>query len=345
MLGMRALFGLAVLVALVFVMRREHRELARAGKGRSWLIVRLGALPVALLTAATVWLPARAVSGPEALAVLYVLLLGVAPLVWIGAHVLLGRAISPALSFAESLQLALALPTFGIAAALVGEQLQPLGWSIAQTGQRAAYGVATEAEPRHELAAARRWVTPAGDVLVARWQAPPDVHVERIDLVVGTLLEKDAGLQEADRLCQAPGAIVLLWLPDESETSLRVYWRDGAAHLRVSSLTPPAPGAAVPFGVAWRGETGFTLPEPLPRQILWVRYEHDPPARFGSSEAQQYRPGERPEMSCLATWQARFPIAGLRVRVENHPGSAPRWLEALRTMPGAGGGEAGERAS
>lgn len=345
MLGMLVLFGLAVVVALAIVLRREHRRLARTGKGRSWLIVRLGALPVALLTTATVWLPARAMGGPEALAVFYVLLLGAAPLVWIGAHVLLGRAISPALSFAESLRLALALPAFGIAAALLAHQLQPLGWSIAREAHRAAYDLATDAAPRHQLAAARRWATPGGDVLLARWQAPPDVRVERIDLVVGAVVEEDAGLQQGHRLCQAPGAIVLLWRPDERDIALRVYWRESSAQLRVSILTPPAPGAAVPFAVAWRGETGFALPEPLPRRSLWVGYEHEGSTGFGSSEAQQYGPGERPEMSCLAIWQARLPLAGLRVRVENGPRGEPLWLEALRTARDAGTREAGERAS
>jgi hypothetical protein len=130
MFGLLGIFGLAVVVAMVFVLRWERQEFTRAGKGRAWLVVRLATVPITLLTVAAVVLPVRAVSGMEALAVFYLLMFTLAPLVWVAAHWLVGRALRPALPFIDALQLAMTPPVFAIAAALLAHQLQPLAMSI-----------------------------------------------------------------------------------------------------------------------------------------------------------------------------------------------------------------------
>lgn len=335
MLSLLAAFVLAVLVALGIVLARERRAYARDGKARAWTFVRLAALPLLLATVAVVVVPARAIGGPEALAAFYLALFTAAPLIWFGGHWIAGRAARPALSASESFLLAATPPAFLIAAAFLAGALQPLAWSITLAAERAGYGMAAEAPARHALAASRRWTTPAGDVVFARWQAPDDVQVERIDVVTGEQVIENAGRTLLHRLCQAPGAIVLVQPASEALPSLRIYWRDSDRRLRVSLLTPPPPPvAASTFDVRWLGDDGFDLPEPVPRQIISLALQHDPPGSFFGEEAQRYRPGETFDQSCLPPgWQGRFPLRGLRLRIDRTASPEPLWIEALRSAP------------
>lgn len=331
MLSLLAAFALAVLAALGVVLARERRAYARDGRARSWTFVRLAALPLLLATAAVVVLPARAISGPEALAALYGLLFTAAPLVWFGGHWIAGRAARPPLSAGESFALAATLPVFLIAASFVAGALQPLAWSITIAAERAGYRMAAEAPPRHALAASRRWSTPSGDVTLARWTAPDEVRVERIDLLSDGSVLEDAGRTQMHRICQAPGAIVLLRPATAPAATLRVYWRDPGSRLRVSTMPAPESADTTAFEIAWRGDASFELPEPLPRQAIWLARESDPPGTFWSSDAQLYQPGETFDRSCLPPgWQARLPLRGLRVRVDDPASREPLWLEALR---------------
>ena len=332
MLALLGGFVLAALAVLGVVLAYERRTFARDGKARAWTTVRLAALPLLVATVAVVLLPARAISGMEALAAFYGLLFTAAPLVWFGGHWLVGRAVRPALSAAESFRLAATLPAFLIASALVAQTLQPVAWSVAVGAERVGYGMAEETPPRHAVAAAHRWPTPAGDVLHVRWQSPADVHVERIDARTGDLLIEDAGRRLMHRLCQAANDIVVVQPATEPLPTLRVYWRaPGDRRLRVSTLPAPPPAETTPFEVTWRGDTGFDLPEPLPRLAISLAREHDPAGTFLSSEAQTYQPGEPVERSCLPEeWQARSPIRGLRVRIDRRESAEPLWLEAQR---------------
>lgn len=63
---------------------------------------RIASLPVALLTAGAVFLLARAVSGPEALAAFYLSMFTLGPLVYFGLLWLAGRMTTPALGAGES---------------------------------------------------------------------------------------------------------------------------------------------------------------------------------------------------------------------------------------------------
>ena len=334
MMVMFVLFGVAVVVALVAMLRWEHREFARRGLGRSWLVVRLAAIPITLVSLAALFVPARSVSGMEGLAVFYGMLFTAVPLLWFGLHWQVGRLVRPALAFGDSLQLAVMLPAFAIAATIVAHQLQPFAWAVARSAESAGYAMAEDAPPAHQLASATRYASPAGDVVTAHWRAAPDVVVERIDLVDGANVIRDAGRNSLWSLCQAPGTIVVLRTATQPAPVLHVYWRAGAGRLQRSTLTAPTPTDAVPFAVEWQGENGFALPEPLPRQTVWLAGMRDGRlADFGSSEAQQYQPGERIEMNCLPEgWQSQHPVGGVRVRVEN-PANQPVWLEAVRADP------------
>jgi len=120
------LFAVAVVIAFVVFLRWEKQEFTRRGLQRAWLRMRLAAIPIAIATVAAIVVPARGVSGMEALAVFYLLLFTAAPLVWFGLHWLVGRMGAQKLAFGDSFQLAIMLPAFAIAVSVVAHQLQPL---------------------------------------------------------------------------------------------------------------------------------------------------------------------------------------------------------------------------
>lgn len=124
------LFGIASLAAFAFMLRWERRQFVQRGKGNAWLSVRIATVPIALMTAAIILIPTLSGSGMEALAVFYLLLLVIAPVLWFGAHWIVGRCVTPALAFAESAQIAGSPLVFGIVVAIVAHQLQPLAWQL-----------------------------------------------------------------------------------------------------------------------------------------------------------------------------------------------------------------------
>jgi hypothetical protein len=134
-LGLLTGFGVLVITAFAAFLAYERRGFARRGKQGAWLRVRLAGIPLAIITALSVTLPARAVSGMESLGVLYGLLLTLAPALWLGGHWIVGRMGRPALTARESLWLALTVPAFAIGAALVAHWLQPIAWAIVRAAQ------------------------------------------------------------------------------------------------------------------------------------------------------------------------------------------------------------------
>ena len=122
------LFALAALVAFAFLVRWERSRYAQLGKAGGWRRVRIASIPIAMATAAIVWIPAQATSGMEGLAVFYGLLLAVAPAFWFAAHWLVGRSASPPLSFGESAAIAGSPLAFGLVAVYVAHALQTPAW-------------------------------------------------------------------------------------------------------------------------------------------------------------------------------------------------------------------------
>jgi hypothetical protein len=125
-----ALYALLALVGYGFVLRWEHNLFRGRGLARSWLAVRLATLPIALFVGALVWLPARATSGMEALAVFYLLLLLAAPLAWFGAHALVGRLLRPPVPLADTVLIAATPVLYLLAVAGVGHSLQVQAWLL-----------------------------------------------------------------------------------------------------------------------------------------------------------------------------------------------------------------------
>jgi hypothetical protein len=101
-LAMWGLLALACLVAIAHCIRAEGRWFAEHGKRRSWLVLRICTVPIAISSAGLVVLATRLVGGPEALTVLYVMLFVAAPIVYFLQHWIAGRWLTPPLSRGES---------------------------------------------------------------------------------------------------------------------------------------------------------------------------------------------------------------------------------------------------
>jgi hypothetical protein len=129
-LALLVLFALVSLVAFGFVIRWERRQFLARGKQLGWRRVRIASIPIALLAAAVVIVSTQAVSGMEGLAVFYGLLLLVAPVLWFGAHWLVGRTASPPLSFGESAAIAGSPIAFALLASYVAHALQTPAWTL-----------------------------------------------------------------------------------------------------------------------------------------------------------------------------------------------------------------------
>lgn len=259
-----------VLVVGALLLRRERRSYATAGKGRPWLVLRLAWLPIAVVTALVIVMPARRVGGPEALAVFYGSLFTIGPLVYGALHWLVGRMVRPSLSFGESAAIAAGPIAFGIATAMVVGALQGPIFMLALSRAQASYAAA-EAAPLPHATSAVRFAMPSGGELLA-WsvRAPAGVRTERVDRRTAAGVQPNVWQGTSTWICRDHDDIHVLWPADEPPPDLDVYWRagdDGA--LRRSGLAVPPPASATPFEVAWRDD-GFALPVRVPRFAVGV---------------------------------------------------------------------------
>jgi hypothetical protein len=96
------LLTLACIVGVAMAIRAEGRWFTENGKRRSWLLLRICSIPIAISTFGLVILLARTIGGPEVLGVLYALLFTAAPVAYFGQHWIAGRWLTPRLSGGES---------------------------------------------------------------------------------------------------------------------------------------------------------------------------------------------------------------------------------------------------
>lgn len=127
---MLVLFAVAALVGFAYLIRRERAQFVARDLASAWLRVRLASIPAALLVAALVVMPGRAIPGMEALAVFYLLLLTVAPVVWFGTHWVAGRLANPPLGFADSARIAGLPLVYALGLAALAPVLQSIGWAL-----------------------------------------------------------------------------------------------------------------------------------------------------------------------------------------------------------------------
>ncbi|MGE0098222.1 MAG: hypothetical protein AB7S86_07715 [Hydrogenophaga sp.] len=256
----------AVVVAVIgLVLWLEFRLLNTQGKAGSWLVVRVVSLAAGPLAAMAVIVPARSVSGMEGLAVFYALLFTVAPLVWLGIHLGLGRLLRPALSAGEGVALSLSgLVVLGLPAMAVFSAVEPLEKAARHLqdnprnpGPPVALAHAVQPVSRFQLAK-------AGAVFSQSLLAPPGLRLLRVDERVGELWEDMTG-RTHPRYCLAGADLHLLWSAREGTPHLRLHWVDADGERRVAEHRPDVGSAqGLHFGATFRPD-GFGLAAPVPR--------------------------------------------------------------------------------
>jgi len=327
---------LAVVTGLVAVgLWLEYRYFRPRGKAGGWAVVRWVSLLVAPLVVLAVLGPARAVSGPISLAVFYGLLFTVGPLIWVGAHLGVGRLVRPRLSGGECVALAmsglmlLAVPGWAV--------FQVMGPLQAVARHRADNPPGAAANPlAHAVQPLRRFEAPAvGAVFAQSLMAPEGLRLERVDERVGELWEDTAG-RDHPAYCSHGADLHLMWAARESPPHLRLHWVDGNGQRGVAEHRPQpqATDTPVPLEVGFRPD-GFDLPAPVPRSRVFVVFASEPEgtftrsalggsARVGATESDCVLPGyQRP------TGPAYREVMGVAL-LFRQPGAAASMAEFVR---------------
>lgn len=296
--------GAAAVVALVLLaLFIESRFFKRSRRVGSWLGVRIVSALMAPLTFALVVLPARAVSGMEALAVFYGLLFTVGPLVWFGSHWLAGRWIRPALAAPESLMLAasglaiLAIPATALLAAesAVREAAREVGRrNLPSPG----------AGPLvHAVQPLRRFAMPGGGSVFAQsLKAPAGVELHLVERRVAGLWPTDHSA--AHPLWCVQGADVhLLWSAAEPPPYLRLHWSQAGRRAK-GEFTPDLAQAqdAGEFTIAFRPD-GFDPAAPVSRSRVYFEMKRADGTTWTLANIQQ--PGETLAQDCIAPGYTR----------------------------------------
>jgi hypothetical protein len=267
-----ALLALAALLLVGLALRAERRRFAARGKAGAWLGVQLVSVPIGLLAAAVVWLLARAVSGPEALAAFYLLMFSLGPLVYFGLHWLAGRMATPALSAGESASIGGSGLLLVILPAFLAGMASPWVHQLGQGAQQARRALAAETPLAHRILQGQRFVLPdIGEVLTEHWQAPSGIKVDRIEWELGGQY-----LQIGDSIgsivCRDGEDFHVFRRAAEAAPRWRMYWRDAAGSLNRSDWTSApneATTPAAPLTPVWTPD-GFALPVRIPRDFVTV---------------------------------------------------------------------------
>lgn len=270
--GIWGMLGLCVLLSVGLALRAEHRRFAARAKAGAWLRVRLASVPIGLLAATAVWLSARAVRGPEALAAFYLLMFSLGPLVYFGLHWLAGRLVTPALSAAESAAVGGSGLLMVMLPALFASMASPWVHQLALGAQQLQRGLAEEAPLPHQIRNRQRFRLPdIGEVLTEHWQAPVGVKVERIEAEHGGQYLM-AGDSTGSIVCRNGEDFHVFRLAADTAPRWRMYWRDAAGRLHRSDWSSAPADATTPaadLAPAWTQE-GFAFPVRIPRNFVTV---------------------------------------------------------------------------
>lgn len=294
---------LMVIAVLIAVLYERHRYAAR-NKAGAWLFVRLATLPIAAASAAAVWVPARAVGGPEALVAFYLLAVTAGPLVYFGLHWLAGfvagLARKDALAIGSTGLLMVLVPV------LLASQAQRWVFELARaidgtgTALDANFALGENKPPLHQVVEQQRFTLPEiGEVWTERWKAPSGVRVERVELEVrGQYVEVSSA--SSNYLCKSGEDVHVFWHGAVAPAHWRVHWRDADERRAYWdwTMTPPAV-AAVAFTPEWLPD-GFTLPVRVPSAMItysWMREN----GREDSRGALDQRPDASTSSVCVQT--------------------------------------------
>ncbi|MBN8759617.1 MAG: hypothetical protein BGO61_04535 [Thiobacillus sp. 65-69] len=336
-----ALWGLLFIVMLAgiaLLLRTEKRQYERRGKGRSWLWMRILALPMLAISAAATMLPARAVSGMEALGLFYFGLLVVAPLAWFGLHLLAGRLQSPRLTRGESLGLAVS----GLAVLLVPALLISSAQGPIHTVSYLAKIRAFDRTPESPLALTAQPVQllrlgDSGVLYAQALTAPAGIRLARVEMRTGEHWHDTATLRYP-LLCRDGNDLHLAWPEGMQPSPLRIHWQDsqGQPHqARFETGNMPAGTARHDFALRWR-EDGFDLPVPLARDLLQIGWHHPVDGALHYRSLDMLQPGETFADDCVkpgyrrVAWQQEGPVSGVILRFHPPLPAAPWQIEYRR---------------
>lgn len=311
-----------MLGGLSWLLRLEKRRFDRLGKGYGWIRMRLLALPILLITVTLVVIPARSISGMEALAYLYIALFTLGPLSWFGLHWLAGKMQSPRFSRGESFMLAFTgMLVLTVPPMLVGMLQGPIFMASHLMQQRALANV-DQAPLALEVQPAQRFrLDAAGEIFSQTLRAPAGIRIERIERYLGGYWS-DTATSTHEFLCRHDQDLHMAWPVGTKLDPLRIYWRDGEGKTyQAEYRVDDAALKNLPvnqFIVGWR-EDGIDLPVPLMRDVVqlgWGTASDQPHYRTLS----MLQPGENFVDDCVASgyrraaWQQEGPIIGVLLR-------------------------------
>lgn len=276
---LRLIWGAIALVlgvVVIVTLRVERSMFAARGRKSAWWQMRLAALPILGIAAALVWLPTRAVAGPEGLAVFYGALFTLAPAAWFGLHLLVGRLTAPRLSKGESVWLASSALAVLLCPPLVLSALQGPVFMLGRTLERQARNALDERAPPVAAGPLLRWDLGAGDALFGRaLRIPAGVMLERIEVGLAVpgqadVLWSDTATQVHPWMCRSEGELHLAWPAGTAAPVLRAFWRDAqGGHWR--GALPQADGGdevAIPAPAVLREADAVVLPLALSRDSV-----------------------------------------------------------------------------
>lgn len=295
------LVGLMVLMAIGVILFLERRYFGRQGRAGNWLSMRLLGLFLLLpLTVGVVIMPARAISGMEALAVFYAALFTLGPFVWFVGHMLVGRLFRPAFSKGESL--------FMGASGLLIVLLPALAMTLAQRpifhAQRSVTASAFKETPvapvPYSIGPVQHFeLAGVGPVFAQSLLAPTGFVVERIDRKIADAWH-DTRSTMRTVYCRDGQNLHFFWSAGEQLPELRFYWRQNDGHVHADFV--PATGAANAtaareFRIAFRSD-GVDPPVPIPRERTAMGYfVGQEQLAYASSTSLQ--PGESFDNDCI----------------------------------------------
>jgi hypothetical protein len=268
----------------------ERRAYARRGLGGAWLWLRLWTLPILGLSALSVYVPATQMRGPEALAVMYLLLFTLAPGLYFALHLGVGRLAKPPLARRDSAGIALSGLLLIIVPAVFVQLAQGPVHALARFIQQARLDGLPATPLPHSIVKQRRFDLPAGLMWSERWQAPAGVVTERVEQRIdGVFVRADGG--GASTLCRLGEDVYVFWPLDRPLPNLRVIWRDAQGRQHRSDVaTGPPQTPTAPFTVTWT-QSGLQLAAPVPTSIALIdrrpegsaeNFESPLPAPIGS---------------------------------------------------------------
>jgi hypothetical protein len=287
-----ALGGIVVAVA------SERRKFAAMHKQSSWLKLRLASIPIALLAAATVVVPARSIAGMQALAAFYGLLITAGPLVYFGAHMLLGLRLQPRLTLRESLRIGITGLLMMLIPAFAAQFLNPWVHQLAGAAKEGQLAMADDKPTPFRMLEQHRFALPeVGEVWTERWEAPEGLVIDRIEREVdGNYVRVDNGSSYS--LCRDGQDFHVFWQAASPAPHWRMYWKAPEGMVRSDWMSIPPMRQAEDFVLKWLPDgAGVAFPVRVPRELVIVGRTW--PDGRESFDSVQMRPGDSLRDNCL----------------------------------------------